>query len=336
MFGLRHVFDSLSWWRSVSVCLTFGGLLIFGLALILDWAIWTFLRHERFIIGRAMRHNLKKMIYALILLCTAFIFFDLFSVLPVGYYRNAEKFVSQNFHVPVQKNVEDLTYFLSQIPLREYELDKFDCSESSAFVEWLCEGAGFHALIATGYARDPYLGIPQRHAWVVVKLPCGDMVPIEATTLTIPSRSDKFAPYYDPPSIYETPDDLIKGEYLLSEFDWWTVPPFDKMGAFESWRLIPPAIWNLIELPDRLTGYRVTSSLLLILICGFVDFLTVRLFRWIVRRLRLLETVSRRITRRYRHESWMKFRRGQRLHSPDYSHQETRGEKPSREGGEKY
>jgi hypothetical protein len=181
-----------------------------------------------------MRHNLKKMIHALIFLCTAFIFFDLFSVLPVGYYRNAEKFVSQNFHVPAQKDVEGLTYFLSQIPLREYELDKFDCSESSAFVEWLCEGAGFHVLIATGYARDPYLGIPQRHAWVIVKLSSGDMVPIEATTLTIPSRSDNFAPYYDPPSIYETPDDLIKGEYLLSEFDWWTVPPFDKMGAFES------------------------------------------------------------------------------------------------------
>jgi hypothetical protein len=171
----------------------------------------------------------------------------------------------------VQKNVEDLTYFLSQIPLREYELDKFDCSESSAFVEWLCEGAGFHALIATGYAIDSYLGIPQRHAWVVVKLPCGDMVPIEATTLTIPSRSDKFAPYYDPPSIYETPDDLIKGEYLLSEFDWWTVPPFDKMGAFESWRLIPPAIWNSIELPDRLTGYRVASSLLFGVIYVFVS-----------------------------------------------------------------
>ena len=269
-FGLKHLLDASQWWQNITTYLLFGGLLIFATTLALDWVIWTYFRRQRFIIGGAIRRNARMMTQALALVLGMSLF-AAFSVLPVNYYGSARTFVTQNFTVPEEKNVQSLTNFLNQVYLREYATDKFDCSEASAFVEWLCEGAGFHAMIATDYARDPNTGLSQLHAWVLVEIR-GEIIPIEATTLTIPDPNDNFVSYYDPLSRYESPDDVVKGECLLSEFDWWTVSPYDKMGAFDGWQLIPSAIWGLMEIPENLTGYRIISHFVLFFILIFLWF----------------------------------------------------------------
>ncbi len=167
--------------------------------------------------------------------------------------------------------------------------DVFDCSETSAMLEWLLEGAGFNASIAS---TSGTFG----HSWVLVTLANGDVVAIESTTLTqnyyappgiiekpeghfreytyeyrmfldwkeeyppslynydpnitfekwkeeyllptiqpigIPSRST----YYNPPKIYSSPEDAMKGAVIIpkSEWDWWNTAPYNSMTPFSSW-----------------------------------------------------------------------------------------------------
>lgn len=134
---------------------------------------------------------------------------------------------------------DDLRLFLIfdfSLP-KEYEINVFDCSESSAYLEWALEIAGFDAEIAVGPTPwDPEGGY---HAWVIVHTE-EYKVAIEATALTggykfsqlfllrIPS-----VVYWDDPQIpgwenyYEGYDYLYKNIYEairiyhVREWNWW-------------------------------------------------------------------------------------------------------------------
>ena len=45
------------------------------------------------------------------------------------------------------------------LPIEDYELGVFDCSELSAYAEWLCENCGYDTVIVVG----------SHHAWVIVE-----------------------------------------------------------------------------------------------------------------------------------------------------------------------
>jgi len=64
---------------------------------------------------------------------------------------------------------------------RGYEENVFDCSESTAYLEWALENAGFDAEIATG--RTPWDTTSGYHAWVIAYTTEYE-VAIEATALT--------------------------------------------------------------------------------------------------------------------------------------------------------
>ncbi|MEM2174307.1 MAG: hypothetical protein QXI58_01590 [Candidatus Micrarchaeia archaeon] len=65
---------------------------------------------------------------------------------------------------------------------RDYKVGIFDCSESSAFIEWVLEDAGYDAYIAVGPAPwDPKAGY---HAWVLAYTTDGYVAAIECTITT--------------------------------------------------------------------------------------------------------------------------------------------------------
>lgn len=122
---------------------------------------------------------------------------------------------------------------------RDYEVNVFDCSESSSYLEWALENAGFDAWIASGPTPwDPDSG---RHAWVIVYTKeC--RVAIEATALT---GWDKFFSFFllrttgivytddwlmsGWENYYNGYDRLYKNIYeairrgYIGEYDWWEV-----------------------------------------------------------------------------------------------------------------
>jgi hypothetical protein len=135
---------------------------------------------------------------------------------------------------------EELEHFLTyefRLPAR-YKEDVFDCSESSAYLEWALESAGFDAEIVVGPTpSDPTSGY---HAWVIVH--CGGYrAVIEATALTgkhylgylywnrIPGvvySKDRFIDHWE--NYYEGYDDTYKNIYFAirdygatGEWDWW-------------------------------------------------------------------------------------------------------------------
>lgn len=82
---------------------------------------------------------------------------------------------------------EELSRFLTsefKLP-RDYELNVFDCSESSAYLEWALENAGFNAELIVG--TDPSGDTSGDHAWVIVHT-TDYRVAIEATALTTKDR----------------------------------------------------------------------------------------------------------------------------------------------------
>jgi len=215
--------------------------------------------------------------------------------LPPYYYDTARDYVTANYTLVGEKNIRSLVAFLDQIKLREYEESVFDCSEASAMLEWLLEGAGFNASIAS--IGGSIFG----HSWVLVTLDEGNVVAIEATSLTqnyyappgIVEAPDgryreytyeyreflewkrKYPPnlyvydpnitfeewkekylikilplgiptpetYYNPPEIYASPEDAMKGcvlgssRYVLpkSEWDWWNAYPYSTISPFSEW-----------------------------------------------------------------------------------------------------
>ncbi|MFC1871339.1 hypothetical protein ACFLYF_02940 [Chloroflexota bacterium] len=95
---------------------------------------------------------------------------------PGGYY-------STGAFPPRPNTYHELLQFLSsgfRMP-KNYQANVFDCTESSAYLEWALESAGFDARIAFGLTPwDPVAG---NHAWVMVFTP-EYKVAIEATALT--------------------------------------------------------------------------------------------------------------------------------------------------------
>ncbi|MBA7505094.1 hypothetical protein ES706_03757 [subsurface metagenome] len=119
------------------------------------------------------------------------------------------------------QSTPDLERFVSGLVLpREIEADVFDCSESSAFVEWALEGAGFDARIATGHAfRGPS---EVNHAWVIVYTTDGSRVAIEATNLTIVHGDiPGICAYYHPEFEYSDIYEAIRDTKNLDDWDWW-------------------------------------------------------------------------------------------------------------------
>lgn len=168
-----------------------------------------------------------------------------------SYYGNAEEYVVGNYGEVKHQTRSDLTIFLWRLEkFPEYDRDEFSCSEASALLEWLLEGAGFNARIAINYDIGPYTVptlFPNAHAWVVVKLDDGKSVNIEATWFTEGS--------YNPPAIvsgslptfwgtidYDTPvetfdslDDVVNRFWSDDGWDWWNVYPYSSMGPFSGW-----------------------------------------------------------------------------------------------------
>jgi len=135
-------------------------------------------------------------------------------------YEELESFLTRDFELP-----------------RSYERDVFDCTESSAYLEWALENAGFDARIANGPTPwDP----SDYHAWVIVYTTDGE-VAIEATELTgesklhnlflgrtpgIVNEDDPLIPYWE--DYYEGYDYLYKNIYEcirecegIEEWNWW-------------------------------------------------------------------------------------------------------------------
>jgi len=121
---------------------------------------------------------------------------------------------------------------------RNYQLNIFDCSESSAYLEWALENAGFVAKIAVG--RTPWNPASGYHTWVVA-FPQGYQVAIEGTALTgefnllyllagrVPGvifKDDPLIPnwrnYYEGyESLFQNIYQAIRDRGSASEWNWW-------------------------------------------------------------------------------------------------------------------
>lgn len=92
--------------------------------------------------------------------------------------------------------------WLSDLPWAPYEYGVYDCSEMSAYIEWLAENCGYHAVIGCGDA----------HCWVLV-----EGMAFEPTgQYWVDHRAD--LDYYSPDVVY---DSIPAGP----EWDWWRVHP---------------------------------------------------------------------------------------------------------------
>lgn len=97
-----------------------------------------------------------------------------------------------------------------------YEVDVFDCSEMSAYMEWELENLGWHTIIVAG---DSPFG-SGRHAWLLVETSEGKYMPVEATTLEVVWWDDPyFDNYWEYDYEFETILDALA--YSETEFDWW-------------------------------------------------------------------------------------------------------------------
>lgn len=166
-------------------------------------------------------------------------------------YREVEALLCQYENVPhsyystdafelYSNTWEELNQFLLyefRLPAR-YKEDVFDCSESSAYLEWALETAGFNADIVTG--PTPWDTTSGYHAWVMVYCE-GNRAAIEATWLTgkhylgflywdrVPGviyAEDRFIDYWQ--NYYEGYDDTHKNIYhtirdcgVTGEWNWW-------------------------------------------------------------------------------------------------------------------
>ena len=156
-------------------------------------------------------------------------------------YENVpHSYYSADAFEPHSNTWEELEHFLTyefRLP-RKYEKGVFDCSESSAYLEWALETAGFNADIVTG--PTPWEPSSGYHAWVMVYCE-GNRAAVDATWLTgkhylgflywdrIPGviyAEDRFIDYWQ--NYYEGYDDTYKNIYhtirdsgVTGEWDWW-------------------------------------------------------------------------------------------------------------------
>ena len=94
------------------------------------------------------------------------------------------------------------------LPIEDYELSVFDCSELSAYAEWLAENCGYDTVIAV---VRPWAGEPG-HAWVVVEGRALDaQTGVWATRLPAPDL------------IFEDVGEAI--DHSAADWDWWVAKP---------------------------------------------------------------------------------------------------------------
>jgi|GEM_PF-2965309 RNAse (barnase) inhibitor barstar len=129
---------------------------------------------------------------------------SMFNTPPDRYYERAkEEFGSK---APLVHDIDSLYKILMTLKLPKYEVG-FDCSESSAILEWILEGYGFKTYIAKAEWAPPGSKYPGGHTWVVVELDNKDRVAIEATLLA-ENR-------YNPPGIIVDPSlKYLKYSYI--------------------------------------------------------------------------------------------------------------------------
>jgi len=128
--------------------------------------------------------------------------------LPDRYYERAKEVYGSK--APKIHDINTLYNVLITIKLPRYEMD-FDCSESSAALEWILEGYGFKTYIASADVAPPGARNPGRHTWVIVELDNHDRVAIEATMLA-ENR-------YRPPGIIVDPSQkYLQYSYIYQEY----------------------------------------------------------------------------------------------------------------------
>jgi hypothetical protein len=124
-------------------------------------------------------------------------------------YENVpHSYYSVNIFKQYSNTFNDLSRFLTfefEIP-GEYAASFFDCSESSAYLEWALENAGFSAEIVTG--PSPSDESDEYHAWVIVHT-TDYRVAIESTALFTSEKSVWLSRGRVPGIIYSN-DSLIK------------------------------------------------------------------------------------------------------------------------------
>jgi hypothetical protein len=98
-----------------------------------------------------------------------------------------------------------------------YKPASFDCSEMSAFLEWMLENEGFHTVIVAGKSPD---GSSEKHAWLLVETSPREYMPVEATAFSIVYWD---SPYFDNYFQYDRQFETIQEAltYSPTEFDWW-------------------------------------------------------------------------------------------------------------------
>jgi len=161
----------------------------------------------------------------------------LYENIPHGYYETNQ---FRN-HANTITELEDFLAYEFELPT-EYEKGVFDCSESSAYLEWALEDAGFNAWIICG--PTPWQPESGYHAWVIVYTE-RYTVAIEATILSggfppileyllfgkapgvVYSGDDYEYGYYQGfderyKNIYQT----IKDYSSSTEWNWWSVVDF--------------------------------------------------------------------------------------------------------------
>ena len=159
---------------------------------------------------------------------------------PSYYYSFAENYVDEHYNIPDGKTVEDLAGFLQQVKFPMYSLNDFDCSDASALLEWLLEGAGFEAYIVRG----------DFHMWVQAETSSG-LVALESTNL---------------PGIVEKPDGSFR-EYSIKYLyflEWKEKYPADKYGydpdiTYEEW-LEEYYVESIVPGTPTLSGYYQTNN----------------------------------------------------------------------------
>ncbi len=126
--------------------------------------------------------------------------------LPKNYYEIADKIYPKVKH----ENISTLYHILLTIKLPPYSKN-YDCSDSSAQLEWILEGYGFKAYLATSPYPPPGSNGTTGHMWVMVRLENGNMVAIESTLLTKNN--------YHPPGIIMGKDrKYLKYSYMYHDY----------------------------------------------------------------------------------------------------------------------
>lgn len=157
------------------------------------------------------------------------------SKIPTGYY-DVQEYKYENS----VKGLNEFLNFKFELPVN-YEMNVFDCSESSAYLEWMLEKYGFETQIAVG--RAPF-DKSVYHAWVLVSTADGYITAIEATTLTgdadkwievasnILDNTGRGIIYYDEydavsvdyyenyEDLYDTIHEAVQ-DNSLEEWNWW-------------------------------------------------------------------------------------------------------------------